>query len=1249
MQQLKAKLLGVIAAIALLVRGAGQRSGEARPRPVVARCGFRRLVLAAVLASFGVTSLPVPARAARAKATDGTPFERYAHRIFDQDVGLPETLVAAMGRTPDGYLWLGTRRGLVRFDGVKFRLFSSDDTPAFRADWINTLFTDRDGRLWIGTLSGLTVLENGRFRQPALPPDLATRSITAIYQDRAGALWLATDGGVVTLRDGNVRRVGGRDVVATAFGEDGAGRLWVGTTDRLLVLRKHGLEPMPADSAAVSMPVSQMVADGKGGLWLGARGMVRHLVLDSNGRPTLEPVVPLIADGASPAISALAFDGFGRLWIGTPTHGVAVLDHGRLAWYDAGRGLSSLEVKSLLVDPRQRVWVGTGLALDVFQPTAFTTYSYDEGFPRSLIWSTAPLPGKQIIAAADNGGLYRFDGHRVSTLVPPLAPDNGSRSYLVTRHGDVLFTTGDGRVSRRSPDGAVIDLTAHFRLPAARIYAMLEDRAGAFWFTTAAGVFHSDGPNLQAVTAAYHLPTTPQIRVVAEDEQGAVWFGRPFLHRLASGRVTSWAKPEGLADSSVQTLHLEGGNVWIGTADSGLYVLRHDRIFSFGRLDRRLRSEVLGIAEDAYGNLWLTSSYGLLRIPRAQLEAVADGGRDPLSIRSFDRLDGLPTTEFNSAFQASITRDAEGHLWLPSYVGVVRVDPERVAADSEPPQVHIERMVVDGNEYSIRTTHRFDPGVGRVEIEFAATDALIPKRVRIQYQLEGVDHDWIEARDRRVATFGPLDGGEYRFLIRAANEDGRWTTGTAELRFTVALRLYEKRGFLPMAVFSLIAAGILLYWTRTRRIRDRAGELSRLVDERTRDLEGARDTLERRVAERTAQLQEELAERKRLQHQLLQSQKIESIGRLAGGVAHEINNMMTGVLGFAEMAEQQAKDHPAILQDLRQIRIAGERAAQVTRQLLTFARRQAATRANVDVADLVRSMERFLVRVLGENVDLRIDVPNGLPSVAGDASQLEQLLVNLAMNAKDAIPGHGTVTIAADVISLQEVRQMGAFEIMPGDYVRITVTDTGVGIQADVKARLFEPFFTTKDVNRGSGLGLAVCWGIASQHGGAIAVESEPGKGSRFEVYLPTGMVTAEQPVTGAVPEPLPSGRERVLVVEDEQAVRLVAARTLQSLGYQVLEAVDGTEALERWEAEEGKIDLVLTDVVMPRMGGVELVTALRARRPALKVVMMSGYAGNAGPLHADVPMLEKPFTRAALAGLIRQELNRPEPAPVPY
>jgi signal transduction histidine kinase/CheY-like chemotaxis protein len=444
-----------------------------------------------------------------------------------------------------------------------------------------------------------------------------------------------------------------------------------------------------------------------------------------------------------------------------------------------------------------------------------------------------------------------------------------------------------------------------------------------------------------------------------------------------------------------------------------------------------------------------------------------------------------------------------------------------------------------------------------------------------------------------------------------------------------------------------LAGGV--YWLRVRRIRERAEELARLVDERTKALQAARDTLERRVGERTSQLAEELAERKRLQYQLVQSQKLESIGRLAGGVAHEINNMMTGVLGFAEMAEAQAKDQPSILEDLKQITVAGQRVAQITRQLLTFARRQASKRSAVDVGELIRSLERFLLRVVGENVELGIELAPEIPRINADASQVEQLIVNLVMNGRDAITNRGKITIQVKGATFNEVRQIGTFELLPGDYVVITVADSGVGIAADARSRLFEPFFTTKDVNRGAGLGLAVCYGIVTQHAGAIAVDSEVGSGSRFDVYLPTGVVVEEAVVT-PTEERIPKGTERVLVVEDEASVRQVATRTLRHLGYDVIEAIDGLDALERCGDDLGRLALVLTDVVMPRLGGIDLARTLRDRRSDLPIVFMSGYAGKDSPWDSGVatlgPLLEKPFTRAALAAVVRREIDRLKGAP---
>ena len=1176
----------------------------------------------------------------QAPAKQTGPFERYAHRVFDQDIGLPETLINALARTPDGYLWLGTRRGLVRFDGLQFRLFNTDVVPALGGDLVNALRTDRSGRLWIGTSNGLAVLEERGFRRIGPAEGMAAEAVISLHEDRTGRIWVASAAGVFVSTGKRFKRVAPGEVDPKAFAEDRTGRIWVGTGSGLSEYRDGHLEKLAGGPAEL---VNAMIGDRDGGIWLGVRGGVRHLVVDPAGRPMVGPLIRA-GNGTAPLVTALSIDGQGGLWIGSATDGVAIWDGSRVTRFGLEQGLSSNEIHTFLIDSRDRVWVGSGAALDLFQPTAFSSYSYGQGFPRSLIWAVEGMPNDTMIAAADNGGIYRFDGARATPVFGPIAPDAGPTPFAIARDKSLLVARLKRQVLEIGPRGTV-DLTPRIGLPkAATILGIYQPADTSLWFATDSGVFRWDRERLESISAKLGLSSQRPIRVITQDSSGTMWLGRPDVYRIDGDRARHWGQQEGLTDRHVIAVYPRGENVWLGTADSGLFVLRHDKITSFGRVDRRLRSEVLSIIEDDFGYLWLASSYGLLRVSRADLEAVADGKDQKLGIRQFDRLDGLSTTEFNGHFRVSNFRDSQGRLWFPSYLGLIRVDPERVVADSAPPQVHLERLVVDGREQPVSGRHRFEPGVGRVEIEFAATDAMIPKRVRIQYQLQGVDKEWIEAGSRRMASFGPLEGGHYRFLIRAANEDGKWTTGTTSLDLDVALRLYEEPWFFPIAaaVVAALAGGV--YWLRVRRIRERAEELERVVEERTKDLQAARDTLEHRVEERTSQLAEELAERKRLQYQLLQSQKLESIGRLAGGVAHEINNMMTGVLGFAEMAESQAKDHPALLEDLKQITVAGQRVAQITRQLLTFARRQVSKRSSVDVAELIKSLERFLVRVVGENVELGIEVGPDIPRINADASQVEQLVVNLVMNGRDAIPGRGRITVQVSGVTFNEVRQIGTFELLPGDYVVISVSDSGVGIAADVRSRLFEPFFTTKDVNRGAGLGLAVCYGIVTQHAGAIAVESEVGSGSRFEVYLPTGVVVEEVVVTSAE-ERIPKGSERILVVEDEASVRQVATRTLRNLGYDVIEAVDGSDALERCGDDIHQLALVLTDVVMPRLGGIELARALRERRANLPIVFMSGYAGKDSPWDAGMatlgPMLEKPFTRAALGSAVRGEIDR--------
>lgn len=390
----------------------------------------------------------------------------------------------------------------------------------------------------------------------------------------------------------------------------------------------------------------------------------------------------------------------------------------------------------------------------------------------------------------------------------------------------------------------------------------------------------------------------------------------------------------------------------------------------------------------------------------------------------------------------------------------------------------------------------------------------------------------------------------------------------------------------------------------------------------------------------------DITERKSLEAQFRHAQKMEAVGRLAGGVAHDFNNILTAILSFAHFAAETIDPHSPASDDIAQVIKAGKRAEVLVRQLLAFSRKQAVEPRVLDVNHLVGDLEVMLRRILGEDVELLSSYANGTWPVRIDAGAFEQVLVNMAVNARDAMPTGGRLTIETANISLRdryETVQGGVAE--PGDYVLLTVTDNGSGMDAETVEQLFEPFFTTKEKGEGTGLGLSTCYGIVKQAGGFIRVSSEPAHGTTFRIYLPRVAERAE-------PEPVEeedlaclSGSGTVVVVEDDPQVRSLAVRSLDRFGYKVIAAERGEDALVLCQAYAGKIDLLVTDVVMPGMNGKELAERMRRLCRDLEVVYVSGYAERSiverGGVDPDGPLIQKPFTPQQLGRMVRDVLRR--------
>jgi PAS domain S-box-containing protein len=388
---------------------------------------------------------------------------------------------------------------------------------------------------------------------------------------------------------------------------------------------------------------------------------------------------------------------------------------------------------------------------------------------------------------------------------------------------------------------------------------------------------------------------------------------------------------------------------------------------------------------------------------------------------------------------------------------------------------------------------------------------------------------------------------------------------------------------------------------------------------------------------------EDVTDRRALEDQFRQAQKMEAVGRLAGGVAHDFNNLLMVISGYAEVVLAELGPHHLLRDKALAIQQASDRATTLTRQLLAFSRKQLLELKVVDVNAIVSDMERLLRPLIGEDVEFLTSLTNEAAHTRADAGQLEQVLMNLVVNAKDAMSGGGTLTIQTERIVVDDGHRRGVTFIRPGDYVMLSVSDTGMGMDKETQSRIFEPFFTTKEKGKGTGLGLSTVYGIVKQSGGYVMVQSEEGRGTTFHIYLPRVEGVAERHPVPVAHTAL-GGTETVLLVEDEESVRQLVRETLAAKGYRVVEADNGESGVAVAAKHQGKIDLVITDVVMPGMGGRELVKQLAQTRPETKVLYLSGYTEDAivseGTIESGAAFLQKPFTLQNLSRKVREVLG---------
>ncbi len=786
---------------------------------------------------------------------------QYTHNVWQTKDGLPQNTITAVAQTPDGYLWLGSREGLIRFDGTRFTVFDSRTTPEITQDQVLSLLADRRGRLWIGTWGGgLVRFEAGKFTRYSGEDGLPGELISALHEDRLGRLWVGTDGGGLARAEsgnnGNPEMGKPQHFIAEpsrgalglsirAITDDESG-LWVATEAGLAHLGSGGELISYGTAQGLSRTsVRSLLRDRSGSLWVGTDlGLNRY----RDGKFT---VLTRAHGLSSNVIVSLVEDRHGNIWIGTDGGGVNRWRDGSLTSFTSKQGLSNDSILAMLEDHEGSLWIGTNLGgLNQLKTGRFTPFGVPEGLSQDYIRAIHEDRQGTLWIGTEGGGLNRVRDGQITTFTTR----NGLSNDIVfaiaeDRDGSLWIGTDNGLTRLRN--GRFEQFHAEMGMSNDSVLALHQDRAGALWIGTyAGGLNRYENGRFTAFTTKEGL-SHDTVNVITEDRDGNLWIGTRGggLNRYRDGKFTAFTTRDGLSDDLVFALHEDAeGALWIGTYGGGLTRYKGGQFTVVSERQGLFDNVVHRIIADGRGDLWMSSNKGIFRVAKRELDEVADNTRASVTSVSYGLADGLRNVECNGGANAGTITQA-GIVWFPTIAGAVAIDPANLVVNTVPPPVLVEEVLVDGRQVAGDPVIRIPAAAQTLEVHFTALSLSAPAAVRFRYRLEGLEDEWVQAEGRRTAYYSKLPPGSYRFHVIAANNDGLWNEEGAAITISVAPRLLETIWFRGMVGVFLLLAGPLFYRYRVRRLTAQKVDLERIVAERTALLEAANARLEQLARE----------------------------------------------------------------------------------------------------------------------------------------------------------------------------------------------------------------------------------------------------------------------------------------------------------------------------------------------------------------------------------------------------------------
>lgn len=807
-----------------------------------------------------------------------TPVDRYIHQSWGIEQGLPQSSILAITQTRDGYLWLGTQHGLVRFDGRAFKVYDRRSAPEMSSDYVLALGEDPAGNLWVGTLDGgLMRMADGRLECLGIREGIPEKYIGSLRAEPDGTLWVgAGDRQIFRARDNRfslleVSAGALRGSVRTIH-RDRMGSMWFGTLNGVYQFQDGLLSTYPAAGDVRIGSVSAIWENRSGELWM-ADG--ENLFRYRNGGWTLgtKKKNPFPA-----TILAACQDPDGNIWVGTQGAGLARLTDGIVSVFSSREGLTDKIVNTLFVDRENSLWVGTlGGGLNRLKDRRVRMISSKDGLPADFTFSLSEDPEGNIWVGTYGGGLAKLAGGRaVSYSSADGVGGDVIRSVLARRDGSVWIGLHGGGLTRLA-NGKFTRYGRKNGLPSDHIYALFEDHTGTLWMGTSNGLCRwRDG--LDAVYTRRDGLSDDFVRVVLEDSDGALWVGTDGggLNRMYKGQVTVVTTRDGLTDNRIRSLCLDReGALWIGTS-AGLNRLKKGKISRYTRVDGLPDDVICSILEDGRGNLWISSNRGIFCLSRWELAAYAEGNLPSLSPARFGTAEGMNSAECVGGNQPAGIRLRAGQLWFPTIKGVAILDPGHLQRNFLPLPVLIDKVIIDDVENRPAGIHELPPGRRKLEFHYAGLSLAAPEKVRYRYRLDGFDDRWTDAGSRNVAYYSNLPPGDYRFRVLACNSDGIWNWRGAELHFHLQPYIYQTWWFYLFWAAAGTALAFGVHRWRVFRLKARARLLRLQVQEQTGHLQ-----------ERTRQLEKALAEIKSLRGLLPICSRCKKI-RDDGGYWHQV-------------------------------------------------------------------------------------------------------------------------------------------------------------------------------------------------------------------------------------------------------------------------------------------------------------------------------------------------------------------------